>query len=144
MPLFHIFYTSKMNITVDRASRIGAFKAFRRIAEEIKEGHPVIMFPEGTISKEAPKLTSFKSGVFVLAIQNQVPILPVTFVNNWKLLQRTGLWKGKASPGIIKVIIHKPVPTTGLTKKDTDFLQQKVRGIIDAPLKERFGALAQD
>ncbi len=138
MPLFHVFYTSGMNITVDRTSRTGAFKAFRKIAGEIEKGNPVIMFPEGTISKEAPKLTSFKSGVFVLAIQKQVPVLPVTFVNNWKLLQRKGLWKGKAGPGISEVIIHEPLQTKGLTKKDADSLQQKVREIIENPLNERF------
>ncbi len=137
--MFHIFYTSGMNILVDRASRTGAFKAFRRIAGEIEKGNPVIMFPEGTISKKAPELTSFKSGVFVMAIQMQVPVLPVTFVNNWQLLQRKGLWKGKAGPGISEVIIHEPVSTTGLTKKNAGSLQHEVRGIIEKPLKERFG-----
>ncbi len=138
-PLFHIFYTSGMNILVDRASRTGAFKAFRRISGEVGRGNPVIMFPEGTVSKEAPKLTTFKSGVFVMAIQMQVPVLPVTFVNNWQLLQRKGLWKGNAGPGISEVVIHKPVQTTGLTKKNADSLQQEVRKIIEKPLKERFG-----
>lgn len=135
-PLFHIFYTSGMNILVDRESRSGAFRAFKRIAEEIDKGNPLIIFPEGTISKQAPELTSFKSGAFAMAIQKQIPILPVTFITNWKRLQRGRFFTGKAAPGLSEVIIHKPVITSGLTKNDVGFLQEQVYGIIEEPLKK--------
>lgn len=139
-PLFHVFYTSGMNILVERDSRRGAFKAFKRISEEIDNGNPLIIFPEGTISKQAPVLTSFKSGAFAMAIQKQIPILPVTFVTNWKRLQRGNFFTGKASPGFSEVKIHKPVSTLGLTKDDVDALQNRVRAIINEPLRERFPA----
>jgi len=138
-PLFHIFYTSGMNILVDRKSRSGAFRAFKRIAVEIDNGKPVMMFPEGTISKEAPQLTSFKSGAFAMAIQKQIPILPITFLTNWKRLQRGNFFTGKASPGLSEIIIHKPISTLGLTKNDVDFLQSQVYGIINEPLIKRYG-----
>ena len=137
-PLFHIFYTSGMNITVDRKNRIGAFRAFRRIAEEIDKGNPMMIFPEGTISKQAPHLTDFKSGAFAMAIQKQVPILPVTFITNWKLLQRGNFFTGKARPGLSEIVIHKPVSTSGLTKNDVDLLQLRVRQIINEPLRKRY------
>ena len=133
-PLFHIYYTSGMNILVDRNTKTGSFKALKRMSHEIEIGNPLVIFPEGTISKEAPKLAPFKLGAFAIAIQKQVPILPVTFVTNWKLLQRSGFWKGKAGPGIAEVVIHKPIMTTGLNKKDINQLQMQVQSIINGPL----------
>lgn len=133
-PLFHIFYTSGMNILVDRNSKVGDFKAFRRMCHEIDRGNPLVIFPEGTISRIAPALEPFKSGAFALAIQKQIPIVPVTFLSNWKLLQRSGIWKGKAGPGISRVVIHKPIITIGLKKTDLVQLQNEVRAIINSPL----------
>ncbi|MBL7891347.1 MAG: 1-acyl-sn-glycerol-3-phosphate acyltransferase [Bacteroidia bacterium] len=133
-PLFHIFYTSGMNILVDRQNPVKSINALRKMCTEIDKGHPLAIFPEGTISKEAPKLGPFKSGAFAIAIQKQVPILPVTFVTNYKLLERGGIWKGRARPGIAEIIIHKPINTVGLNKKSINKLQMDVMAIIDAPL----------
>jgi len=132
-PLFHIFYTSGMNILVDRDSRTGSINALRRMSAEIDKGNPLVIFPEGTISRKAPVLAPFKPGAFAIAIQKQVPIVPVTFITNWKLLQRSGIWKGKAGPGIAEVVIHKPVITTGMKKENILQLQTEVRDIINSP-----------
>ena len=137
-PLFHIFYTSGMNILVDRKNPKGDIKAFKRMIKEIDKGHPLVMFPEGTISKQAPKLTEFQSGPFNIAIQKHVPILPVTFLTNWKLLQRKGIWKGIARPGFAEVIIHPLVQTQNLTKKNTEQLLQSVKDIINEPIDTRY------
>lgn len=133
-PLFHIYYTSGMNILVDRDNRVGSIKALKRISQEIDKKNPLVIFPEGTISKEAPKLTTFKSGAFAIAIQKQIPILPVTFVTNWKLLSRSGFWKGPAGPGIAEIVIHKPVITLGLKKEDMNKIKEEVIAIITGPL----------
>ena len=138
-PLFHIFYTSGMNILVDRHNKLGLIKAFKRMMQVVDEGHPLVILPEGTISRIAPKLTEFKPGSVTLAISKQIPILPVTFTTNWKRLQRKGLFSGKASPGISEVVIHPLIHTNGLTKGDTEELQLKLRDIINSPLHERYG-----
>jgi 1-acyl-sn-glycerol-3-phosphate acyltransferase len=105
----------------------------------IDEGHPLVILPEGTISRVAPKLTEFKTGSVSLAIRKHVPILPITFTTNWIRLQRKGLFAGKASPGISEVIIHPLISTNKLTKNDTDELQLKLRDIINAPLHDKYG-----
>lgn len=138
-PLFHIFYTSGMNILVDRHSRIGAMKGFKKMMHVLEDGYPLVILPEGTIPVDAPKLGEFKSGVTALAIQQQIPIIPVTQTTNWKRLQRRGLMKGKASPGIANVIIHPPIETKGLTKSDDKELLTKLRDIINEPLHEKYG-----
>lgn len=138
-PLFHIFYTSGMNILVDRHNKMGLIKSFKRMMKVIDEGNPLVILPEGTISKEAPKLGEFKTGSVSLAIQKNIPILPITFTTNWKRLQRKGFFKGLASPGIAEAIIHPLISTDGLKKDDTEALQLKLRDTINSPLHEKYG-----
>lgn len=133
-PLFHIFYTSGMNILIDRHSRTGSIKALKRMSKELENGNPLVIFPEGTISNDAPRLGPFKPGAFAMAIQKQIPILPVSFTTNWKRLQKGGLWKGLSGPGISEVIIHQPVKTKGLQKEDIAQLQNQITNIISAPI----------
>ena len=139
-PLFQIFFLSDMNILVDRQSKIGSYKSFLQIGEQLEKGNPVALFPEGTMTKNAPYMNPFKSGAFVVAIQKQVPIIPVTYVTHWKRIENGGFWHGKVSPGFCLAIIHEPISTIGLKKGDEDTLSEKVWKIINAPLKERYGA----
>jgi 1-acyl-sn-glycerol-3-phosphate acyltransferase len=138
-PLFHIFYTSGMNILVDRNNKLGILKGFKKMLKVVDNGLPLAIFPEGTISKEAPKLTEFKTGAVSLAIKNQIPILPITFITNWKRLQRKGFLNGKAGPGISRVIIHSPISTVGKSKADLDTLLAELHWAINAPLSEEYG-----
>lgn len=138
-PLFNIFYTSGMNILVDRKSQNRSLVSLKRMIREIEKGNPVALFPEGTISPKAPELIDFKPGAFSLAVSKQIPVVPVTFVTNWKRLQRKKFWLGKAGPGFADVVVHEPVSTKGLTKKDVDHLVIQIREIINRPLYERWG-----
>lgn len=138
-PLFHIFYTSGMNIFVDRHNRAGALKSFKTMMAVIDDGKPLVILPEGTIPKDAPRLGEFKTGAVSIAIQKQIPIVPVTQTTNWKRLQRGGFFKGKSSPGIAEVIIHKPISTKGLTRKDTEALQKQLHDVINGPLIKLYG-----
>jgi 1-acyl-sn-glycerol-3-phosphate acyltransferase len=133
-PLFRIFFR-EMNILVDRSSTMSSHRAFVRAALEIKHRHSVFLYPEGTISS-AGKLRGFKNGAFKLAIEQQVPIVPITFLNNWKLLQNGGFFKAHGRPGISRIIIHEPIPTIGMTEDDLVSLRSKVHAIISGDLAQ--------
>jgi 1-acyl-sn-glycerol-3-phosphate acyltransferase len=133
VPLFNIFF-KKMNIPVDRASASSGKKAMDRCAKELEKGNSVVVFPEGTISKDVPKMLRFKNGAFKLAIEQQVPVIPITFFTNYKRLEMAGLFSGKAGPGIAKAIIHEPIPTKGMTQEDIVPLRDKVYNIINNEL----------
>lgn len=131
-PLFRIFF-KEMNILVDRSSNIGSHRAFIRAGEEIDKGHSIFLYPEGTISS-AGRLRGFKNGAFRLAIEKQIPIVPVTYVNNWQLLQNGGFFKAHGRPGISRVVIGEPISTKGLTENDLVSLRTKVHEIIQTEL----------
>ncbi|MDQ3047339.1 MAG: 1-acyl-sn-glycerol-3-phosphate acyltransferase [Bacteroidota bacterium] len=133
-PLFRIFFR-EMNILVDRSSNVASHRAFLRAGKDLDEGNSVFLYPEGTISS-AGKLRGFKNGAFKLAIEKQVPIVPITYLNNWKLLQNGGFFKAYGRPGISRIVVHPPVETKGLTENDLVSLRTKVHEIIAKELEE--------
>ena len=133
IPVFNVFF-KKMNITVDRKSARDGKRSIDRCGLELEKGHSVVLFPEGTISVDVPKMLKFKNGAFKLAIEKQVPVIPITFFTNHKRLEMAGLFSGKAGPGIAKAVIHEPIPTKGMTEDDLIPLRDKVYNIINDEL----------
>jgi 1-acyl-sn-glycerol-3-phosphate acyltransferase len=134
-PLFGMFF-KEMNIPVFRHSRSGSHKAYLRAGEEIDKGHSVFLYPEATIPTTAPRMKVFKNGAFKLAIDKQVPVVPVTFIGNWKILQNGGFFKSNGRPGLSKVVYHKPIDTKGMTETDLISLRERVFNTIDKTLRE--------
>lgn len=135
IPIFNIFF-KEMNIAVNRKSIMSGKKALERCAKELQNGNSVVLFPEGTIPDDAPNLLRFKSGAFKLAIEQQKPVVPITFLSNYKRLQLSRLFNGKAGPGVAKIIVHEPISTIGMTLEDLLPLQNKVFDIINQQLQK--------
>ena len=134
VPLFKIFFI-KMNIAVERKSKVDLHRAFTRAAEEIDKGISLVMFPEGTIPNHTPKLGMFKNGPFKLAIDKQIPVVPVKYLNNWQILPDGRKKKKGGKPGLARVIIHKPIETKGMTDDDVLMLKNIVFDIIDSTIR---------
>lgn len=129
-PLFGIFFKRNMDIAFDRSSIKASHKAFLKAGADLDNNISIALFPEGTISNSAPVLARFKNGPFKLAIEKQVPIVPITFLNNWKLLP-DDLSNGPGHPGKAKVVVHAAIPTSGLTEKDLESLKDKAFQVIN-------------
>ena len=94
------------------------------------------MYPEGRTSRLAPRLLRFKNGPFKLAIEKKVPVVPVTFLDNWRLFPNDGKNYGK--PGFTRAIVHTPISTDDLVIEDTEALKQRVFRIIEDTLKKEY------
>jgi 1-acyl-sn-glycerol-3-phosphate acyltransferase len=133
VPLFGYMY-SKLHILVDRKKLKSRYTSMVRSIEAIDEGKSLVIYPEGGIlSKHPPHMADFKDGAFRVAIEKQIPIVPVTIPYNWIILPDNEFllqWHK------VKVIFHEPVSTQGLTINDVDALKQKVRAIINEELKK--------
>ncbi len=135
IPLFGHFF-KEMNIPVDRGSIMSSHRAYRRAADDIDKGISIAIFPEATIPETAPRLKPFKNGAFRLAIEKQVPIVPVTYLDNWAVMPDGILRRMRAGhPGRSRMVVHEPVDTAGLTLDDVDDLKRKVYHIIDDCLR---------
>lgn len=128
VPLFRIFF-KRMNILVNRKSTVDSHRAYLQAAARLEKGQSVFIFPEATISP-CGELIPFKNGAFKLAIDKQVPIVPIVFPDNWKLFQNGGFFKSHGRPGKAKAIVRKPIFTRGMTNSDLIPLREKTRSII--------------
>lgn len=137
-PLFKIFFQG-MDIPVNRKSRIDAHRALVRASEEIDKSHSLVIYPEGTIPSDN-KLKPFKNGAFKLAIDKQVPIVPVVNVNNWELLQNGGFFKSNGRPGIAKIVVLESIETKGMTDENLVDLREKVHKLINDTLHQYYGS----
>jgi len=124
----------KLHITVDRKKLKSRYTSVKRSMEAIDEGKNLIIFPEGGIvTEKGPVMGPFKDGAFRIAVEKQIPIVPVTIPYNWIILPPDEFllrWHP------LKVIFHQPVETAGLTAKDIDTLKQQVFTIIEQELKQ--------
>ena len=120
-------------VPVDRSDREKAVESIRRGAESLRAGNSFLIFPEGTRSKTG-ELLPFKKGGFIMAIEAQVPIVPVAISGG-----RAAMRKGSAlvQPVTVTVRIGDPIPTAGLTVGDRDELIQRVRTEVQKLLDQR-------
>ena len=132
IPLFKYFFYD-FDIPVQRKSATDSHKAFIKAGERIDQGISLVIYPEGTISNHG-KLKAFKNGAFKLAIEKQVPLVPVANLNNWKFLENGGFFKSNGRPGIPKIVVGEPISTKGLTLDDLEEVKNKVHTFIQSEL----------
>ncbi|MBW2647141.1 MAG: 1-acyl-sn-glycerol-3-phosphate acyltransferase [Deltaproteobacteria bacterium] len=119
-------------IQIDRSNRRAAFQSIGKAAERIQGGASVVVFPEGSRSKDG-NLKPFKKGGFVLALKSKQPIVPVTILGSRSILPKGSL---EVQPGKIIVRVHPPIDTTGFTSKTIDGLMESVRSVIAKDMEE--------
>lgn len=134
-PLFKTNFRG-MNVTVNRKELASGVGALKECAQKIQEGANLLIFPEGTRSKNAPNMRAFKAGPFKLAIENKVPIVPVVFLDNWKRLEGGNIWFGKCGPGQSRMIVLDPIDTSNYSSKEVKVLADVAYTKIEDCLKE--------
>lgn len=126
IPLFGFFY-KKTCILVDRSSERSRKAVFLRAQRRLKQGLSICIFPEGGVPDENVILDTFKDGAFRLAINHNIPIVPLVFFDNKKRFSYTFFSGG---PGRMRVKIKPFLVTDKLTTADTKQLNDKSRKII--------------
>lgn len=132
IPLFGFMYR-KLHITVDRARLKSKYDTFVKARRAIEDGKSLVFYPEGGIfTLHPPQMVRFKDGAFRLAIEKQIPIVPVTIPNNWIILPPDEFL---VRLGKVKVIFHRPIETRGMSLEDTELLKQQVFKTIEDELR---------
>ncbi len=127
LPLFGYMFKT-LHITVNRGSFKDRGRVYKKYMEAIEQGKSLFIYPEGGITSTIiPEQSNYKDGAFRVAIEHQIPIVPLTISNNWKVLP-DGDWLLKDN--FIKIIVHEPIETTNLTSKDAPALKKQVRSLI--------------
>lgn len=127
IPLFGFIF-KRTSITVKRDSASSRKEVYLEAQKRLNNGLSICIFPEGLVpSDESVVLSEFKNGAFRLAIEHQIPVVPMTFYDCKKRFSYTFFSGG---PGKLRVKIHRFIETKGLNLSDKDKIKQEAFDMI--------------
>jgi 1-acyl-sn-glycerol-3-phosphate acyltransferase len=126
-------------IPVDRSNSPAAVESAKQATRNIRRGKSFMVYPEGTRSKDGT-LLPFKKGAFMMAIEADVPIVPVTVSGATKIMPKGEF---KLFPSTVHLIIHEPISTKDYSKENVSELMQRTRAKIYSALSAEEAAINQ-
>ena len=112
------------HVLVDRANP--GPSVVRKMQHLVESGASLVVFPEGTRSDDG-QVGHFKPGVFAIAVDRQLPIVPITLVGTRHVMRKGHL---TVRPGVVDVIVHAPISTAGLRRDDVAALTALARAAV--------------
>ncbi len=132
VPFFGWIMWAARDIPVHRGMAASARAAIAECSRRLKGHMSIMIFPEGTRSPTRD-LLPFKDGAFRLAIDHQVPILPIAIYGTRQAIAKHD-WRIGATHAVARIL--EPIPTVGLEPKDLQGFKRRVREIVDAARSE--------
>lgn len=121
------------HIFLDRSNSKKALESINEAKRKLINGTSLVIFPEGTRSKNGD-LGKFKRGAFKLALDLELPILPITVIGTNKILPTDSF---NLLPGKAKLIVHEPVDVKYYSENNMNELMETIKTTIEKPLIEK-------
>ena len=126
VPFVGVYARAMGMIFIERQSARAATRRLHDAAEIFKEGQSLCAFPEGTRSRNGC-VGPFKGGVFKLAIETGIPILPIAIDGSGFVLPAAGF---KVRSGRIRLRAGAPIATVDLNPGDRQQLARRSQQVI--------------
>lgn len=124
IPVFGFFY-KRTCILVDRNSPKSGKAAFDEANRRLGDGTSVCIFPEGKVPDDhSIVLDEFKDGAFRLAIEHQIPVVPIVFPDNKKRFSYDFF---TGHPGLLRAVFLETIPTKNVELTSRNKLKHQVR-----------------
>jgi 1-acyl-sn-glycerol-3-phosphate acyltransferase len=132
-PFFGMMFAAAGNYFVDRSNRTRAMDSLARIMEQVnRQSSCVFVFPEGTRNRVGGTLLPFKKGAFVMALDAQIPLVPIVIERLDRVFDRAT----KEIGGTIRIRVLPPIETKGLGRGDMEGLIATSQAQMAAVLKD--------
>ena len=132
IPVFGWLMRFAGDVPVTRGEKDSIKNAMALCRDHLERGMPVMIFPEGTRSKEG-ELLPFKDGAFRLAIEAQADVLPIAVAGTKTALPKHS-WRFGFAKGL--VMVGEPISTEGLTLDDLERVKGDARAQIETMMAE--------
>ena len=126
-PILNLWMLVIHCVFIKRRNPKKAIRAIEKGVEHVRKGHPMVIFPEGTRSRDG-KMHEFKPGSLKLATRSDAIIVPVTIQGTWDVYEKTGRFK----PGKVRILFHLPIDTASLTQDERRTLPERVQKIVES------------
>jgi 1-acyl-sn-glycerol-3-phosphate acyltransferase len=121
------------HIFIDRSNSKAAVESIKAAKEKVVNGTSVLFFPEGTRS-DKPELLPFKKGAFRMALDLDLPVLPISIIGTEKILPTKTL---DIFPGKAKLVIHPPIDVSSYNEQTCGSLAARAQAEIASALPYR-------
>ncbi len=139
IPFFGLACEKLGFIFIDRSNKGAALASLNEAKEKIVGGTSVLFFPEGTRSTTG-ELIDFKKGAFKMALDLDLPVLPLTIVGTKYILPNKTL---DLLPGRAKLKIHKPIDTSNYSHDNIEVFMSDVKEVIRGGLEDEVGSVGK-
>jgi len=127
IPLFGYIF-KRSSITVNRGDASSRKEVYYEAQKRLNNGLSICIFPEGLVPEdESVVLSEFKNGAFRLAIEHQIPVVPITFYDCKKRFSYTFFSGG---PGRLRATIHFFIQTMGKELSDREGIKNEAYNLI--------------
>ncbi|MCG1023158.1 lysophospholipid acyltransferase family protein [Sutcliffiella horikoshii] len=113
-------------VFIDRKDRRKAIQSIREGVQTLKDGHSLVIFPEGTRSK-GNEMGDFKKGGLRLATDSKVPVVPITISGSYRIMEES---KFGFQPAHVRVTVHDPIFLPEDEKVDGNQLGMEIQNKI--------------
>jgi 1-acyl-sn-glycerol-3-phosphate acyltransferase len=131
VPIVNIWMMVTHCIFIDRGNIKQAAEVIDKGAQYIRNGQPMVVFPEGTRSR-GPHIGNFKRGSIKLALRSDSLIVPLTVNGTYKIFEE----HKRIKPAPVVLVIHPPIDTKHLTAEERKDLPRTLFDIIEGGLHE--------
>ena len=104
---------------------------FKRMQKMARAEASLMVFPEASRTMDG-SVRKFKGGIFLLAIENGLPIVPVTVSGSRRVMPKR---RFMVTPATVTVTIHPQIPTRGLGREDARALAEQAQAVVAAAVR---------
>ena len=131
VPILKQIYACTNSFAMDREDVRQSLTVIQNVTQQVKNGYPYLIFPEGTRSKLGNKMLPFHGGSFRCAVKAKCPVVPMAFINSFRVLDEKGSDR-------VTVQLHylPPIPYEEFQDLKAAELAQLVQSKIQAVIDE--------
>ncbi len=131
IPFLHQVAVCTKSFAMDREDVRQSLTVIRDVTEEVKAGRGYLIFPEGTRSRSGNTMLDFHSGSFRCALKSKCPVVPITLIDCYQVLDQKG-----SKPVAMQIHYLPPIPYEEYKDLNTTELAALVKERIQAKISE--------
>ncbi len=130
VPFLGFAIRNSASVFLDRSEPRRSVESLQQAGARIRAGMSVLVFPEGARSYDAA-LLPLKKGAFAVAVEAGVPLVPVTILDGYRLMDER---RKTARPGTIRIVVGAPIAMEGRHRRDIPEIMALVEAQMNAEL----------